>query len=237
MSEISVKFLGSGTSHGVPMIACDCETCTSTDIKDKRTNASVLISFDGNNILIDCGKDFRNQAIQHKIMNISAVFITHNHSDHTSGIDDLRAFNRVQEGSIPVFGNKDHLEEIKNYTFRYLFSEETQKGGGIANITLNPIDQVTRVEGMDIEPLNVTHGGIDIFGYKFKNCAYITDVSFIPDETIEKLQGLDILIIDALRFDKHPTHFNVRQALQLAEQIKPKKTYFTHICHDIMHSK
>ncbi len=237
MKEVTLKFLGTGTSHAIPMIGCKCETCTSADPKDTRTNSSLLIQKEGENIIIDCGKDFRNQAINADIDNLSAVLLTHNHSDHVSGIDDLRVFNRLQNKPVPIFGKADHLETLKNYTFHYLFSDETQKGGGIADLQMNSIKNNVEIEGIDFEVLDVIHGKIEIFGYKFLNCAYISDVSCIPEKTLAKIRDLDILIIDALRFREHSTHFNIRQALNIVEAVKPKKTYFTHICHDIMHSK
>jgi phosphoribosyl 1,2-cyclic phosphate phosphodiesterase len=230
-----LTFLGTGTSHGVPMIACSCPTCRSTDPRDTRTNASVLLSVRGKNILIDCGRDFHNQAIRHRIERIDYLLLTHTHFDHVAGIDELRVFTSRQKGSIPIFGKKQHLSYLKSYIYHYLFDAEVQKGGGIANVELVALNGRFLLEGVLIEPLAVYHGSMEILGYRFGNSAYLSDVSAIPEGTLQKLYGLDVLILGALRHTEHPTHFNISRALEVVSELRPQRAYFTHICHDVLH--
>lgn len=234
---VKLVVLGSGTSQGVPMVACKCKVCTSPDPHDHRMNASIMLQTNGKNILIDCGKDFRYQAIRFDIMRVDHLFITHSHLDHIAGLDELRVYNMIQGGPIPVYGHPQHLRYLRDYTFHYLFDAEVQRGGGLASLDLIPIDGPLTVEGIDILPLQVKHGRLDIFGYKFLNCAYLSDVSAIPDETLNLLYGLDYLILDVLRYRPHSTHFNLAQGLALIHQLRPGKAYFTHICHDFLHQQ
>jgi len=236
MNNISLTFLGSGTSHGVPMIGCSCSTCKSTNPKDKRLNASIMITKNSKNILIDCGRDFRQQALKYEIKRVDHILITHTHFDHIGGIDDLRVFNQKNNITIPVYGNPEHLNYLENYTYKYLFDNNVQAGGGISRIKLVPIHEKITLEGINFEVIPVYHGSLLCYGYKFLNSAYISDVSLIPDESIAKLKNLDLLVLDALRFKPHNTHFNLENALKIAKLLKPKKTYFTHICHDLSHS-
>jgi phosphoribosyl 1,2-cyclic phosphate phosphodiesterase len=234
---MTLTFLGTGTSHGVPMIACSCPTCTSPDPRDVRTNASVLISVENKNILIDCGRDFHQQAVKHRIDRVDHVLVTHTHFDHIAGIDDLRVFTARRRESIPVSGRPDHLAYLRTFIYHYLFDPNVQKGGGIADIELVALNGRCLLEGVLIEPLLVYHGSMEILGYKFGNSAYLSDVSMIPNGTLHKLYGLDILILGALRHTEHPTHFNISQALAVVSKVQPKRSYFTHICHDILHER
>ncbi|HAR63901.1 MAG: MBL fold metallo-hydrolase [Candidatus Margulisiibacteriota bacterium] len=235
MNTLELIFLGSGTSQGVPMVGCHCPVCVSADPKDNRTNASLLIKVNRKNILIDCGKDFRYQAIRHDLETVDSVLLTHNHFDHIAGLDELRVYNKKQGAPIPVYGKQEHLENLKQFTFNYLFSPCIQKGGGISELNLVAIETSIELEEIVFEPLKVNHGILEIYGYKFLNCAYISDVSSIPEETMDRLYDLDLLIIDVLRFRPHSTHINLRQGLEIINRIKPKQTYFTHICHDFSH--
>ena len=231
-------FLGSGTSHGVPMIGCSCTTCRSRDPRDNRTNASLLIETGKKNILIDCGRDFRHQALREGLTRVDHVLLTHTHFDHIAGIDDLRVFHRRSgHGSegIPIYGKADHLEYIKKHIYHYLFDIPAQMGGGITQVEPVPVEEPFRAEDILFEPLPVLHGRLKIYGYRFSDIAYLSDVSHIPEKTMTRLQGLSVLIVDALRFRAHSTHFNVRQALEVVERCRPKRTYFTHICHDVLH--
>jgi phosphoribosyl 1,2-cyclic phosphate phosphodiesterase len=209
----------------------------SPDPRDVRTNASVLICAGRKNILIDCGRDFHQQAVKHRLDRVDHVLLTHAHFDHIAGIDDLRAFTSKRRESIPVFGRQDQLAYLRTYIYHYLFDPEVQKGGGIAKIDLVAVNGRFLLEGVLIEPLPVYHGSMEILGYKFGNCAYLSDVSSIPNSTLQKLYGLDLLILGALRHSEHPTHFNISQALAVVSEVQPKRSYFTHICHDLLHEE
>lgn len=233
---MKVTFLGTGTSHGVPLIGCDCETCLSDDIKDKRFNSSVMIEHDDKVVLIDCGADFRHQALKYNILKINSVVITHNHFDHIVGLDNLRVYNHRQKQTIPIYGSSDHLNYMKKYIFHYMFGDAIQKGGGISELELNAVSGVFDVDGITFTCLPVKHGKMSIYGYRFNDISYLSDVSFIPDETIDLIRGSKILIIDALRYRSHSTHFSVADSLSVIEKVKPEKAYFTHMCHDIRHA-
>ncbi len=234
---MTLTVLGSGTSHGVPVIGCSCQTCCSPDPRDVRSNASILITVRGKNILIDCGRDFHQQALRHRLMRIDYILLTHTHFDHIAGIDDLRVYTMRRGEAIPLFGKEEHLNYLRNFIYHYLFDPEVQQGGGTAQIDLVAVDGRFVLEGLVIEPLTVLHGTMPILGYRIDNFAYLTDVSEIPHETLEKLYGLELFILGALRHTEHPTHFNIYQALQVVSEVRPKRTFFTHICHDVQHEQ
>ena len=229
--------LGSGTSHGVPMIGCDCAACTSPDPRDRRTNASLLVKVGERNILIDCGKDFRHQAVREGIRRIDHVLLTHTHFDHIGGIDDLRVFNHLQRDGIPLYALPDHLEYLRRYTYHYLFDPTVQRGGGLTDLKLVDLRGNVELEGLVFEPLPVFHGRLEILGFRFGDCAYISDVSHIPPATLERLLGLDVLILDALRFRPHSTHLCIDQALRLVGDLAPRRAFFTHLTHDVLHEE
>jgi phosphoribosyl 1,2-cyclic phosphate phosphodiesterase len=231
-----VTFLGTGTSHGVPMIGCSCPTCLSADPHDKRTNASLLITCRGRNILLDCGRDFRQQALRERLTRVDYVLLTHTHFDHVAGIDDLRVFNRTRGEAIPLFGRKEHLDYLRTYIYHYLFDDNVQKGGGVTELDLVALDGRFLLEGMVVEPLPVFHGSLPILGFRIGALAYLTDVSAIPQSTLQRLYGLDLLVLGALRQTTHPTHFCVEQALEVARQVRPRRTLLTHIAHDLKHA-
>ena len=233
---MKLTFLGSGTSHGVPMVGCSCRTCQSTDPRDNRTNASLLIEARGRNVLIDCGRDFRQQALRHRLERVDYLLLTHTHFDHIAGIDDLRVFNRHGE-PIPVFGNQAHLNYLKTYIYHYLFDPAIQRGGGITELDLVAVNERFLLEGLLFETLPAFHGAIEVFGYKFGGSAYLCDVSFVPKPTLQKLYNLDLLVLGALRHTPHPTHFNLVQALELVAEVKPRRVFLTHLCHDVLHSE
>jgi phosphoribosyl 1,2-cyclic phosphate phosphodiesterase len=233
---MKLTILGSGTSHGVPMIGCSCATCLSADPRDNRTNASLLIEARGRNILIDCGRDFRQQALRHRLDRVDYLLLTHTHFDHVAGIDDLRVFNR-HAAPIPLFGNPAHLNYLKTYIYHYLFDPEIQRGGGVTELDLVAVNERFLLEGFLFETLPAYHGEIEVFGYKFGGCAYLSDVSYVPKPTLQKLYNLDLLILGALRHTPHPTHFTLAEALELAAEVKPRRVYFTHLCHDVLHAE
>jgi phosphoribosyl 1,2-cyclic phosphate phosphodiesterase len=232
--QATLTVLGSGTSMGVPSIACDCAVCRSTDPHDRRTRPSVMITYNGHNVLIDTTPDFREQALREKITQLDAVLYTHTHADHILGIDDLRPLTYKHiPGKMPLYATAQACE-LLHTMFRYIF-EPTYKFGGLPQVELHPIDGAIELFGARFEPLTVIHGDLPILGFRFGSAAYLTDHSQVPVETLEKLRGLDILFLDALRYTPHPTHSTVEQSLKIVEAVKPKRTFFTHICHDLGH--
>lgn len=233
---MKLTFLGTGTSTGVPEIGCYCEVCTSTDARDARLRCSAMLEAGGQHILIDCGPDFRTQMLRTPFPKIDALLLTHKHYDHTGGIDDLRPFCRGKE--IPIYADRETEMQIHSM-YPYCFG--TKKYPGTANIAINVIDDSTHfsINGVDVLPIRVFHGMFPILGYRFGKLAYITDMSYIEPSELEKLRGVEVLVINALRFSKpHRTHQTVLEALRVVEQIQPRETYFTHMMHHIgLHTK
>jgi phosphoribosyl 1,2-cyclic phosphate phosphodiesterase len=232
---MKIIFLGTGTSHGVPVAGCGCKTCISTDPRNKRNRASVFIRDGGANIVIDTPAEFRLATLAHGVTRVDAVLLTHAHADHIAGFDDIRRYNEMQGEVMPVFGDEGTLKEIKQ-RFSYIFSK-TQEGGGKPRVELKKTApyRIFNVKGTDIMPLAVKHGGLEILSYRINRFAYITDVSEIPDASFKHLAGLDALVLDALRQEEHPTHFNLIQAIEAAGRIGAKRTFFTHIAHSLEH--
>ena len=226
--------LGSGTSMGVPTIGCDCAVCRSVDPRDRRTRPSVMITYNGRHVLIDTTPDFREQALREKITQLDAVLYTHTHADHILGIDDLRPLTyQHKPRKMPLYATPRNCEFLRNM-FRYIFEAE-YKFGGLPLVELRPIEGAVELFGARFEPLTVIHGETPILGFRFGSAAYLTDHSEVPAETLEKLRDLDILFLDALRHKPHPTHSSVEQSLRIVDEVKPKRTFFTHICHDLPH--
>ena len=226
--------LGSGTSMGVPTIGCDCAVCHSTDPHDRRTRPSVLIEYNGRSVVIDTTPDFREQAIREQIRHLDAVLYTHTHADHILGIDDLRPLSfRHKPNKLPLYGKPEAVDFLRSM-FRYIF-EADYKFGGLPLVELRPIQGELELFGARFEPVTVIHGESDICGFRMGSAAYLTDHSEIPPASMAKLQDLDILFLDALRRTPHPTHSTVENSLRTVEQLKPKRAFFTHICHDLPH--
>ena len=219
-------------------MCCDCEVCRSGDPKNKRLRASILVSENGHNILVDTSTDLRQQCLRYHIQHVNHVLFTHHHADHVHGIDELRSFNYFNKTVIPCYGNEPTVKELTE-KFGYIFSNgAVQIGGGLPQLKLHTInEEAFTLGGILVEPLEITHGKLNIAGYKVNNSAYITDCSGIPEKTQKKLVGLDLLIINALGFAPHPTHFNLDQALNAIEILKPKRALLTHINHKYDHSK
>lgn len=235
MKKIHITILGTGTSSGVPLIACKCPTCLSEDPRDKRLRCSVLIQSENTTIVIDSGADFRQQMLSNKVDKLDAIVFTHHHNDHISGFDDVRAFNYIQNKPMPIYLNEKTLNYLKQ-VFSYAFEEPEQIGGGVPQLEVNMIDEKKfRIGDIDLEPIPLMHGNLEVFGFRLGNFAYCTDTNFISEESMLKLQNLDILILDALRYNPHPTHFTVSEAIDVIEKLKPKKTYLTHIAHQLKH--
>ncbi len=232
---MKIIILGCGTSTGVPVIGCHCQTCSSSSPRNKRTRSSILIQENGRNVLIDTSTDLRAQALASGIERIDAVLFTHPHADHIHGIDDLRAFNTSQRGPIPCYGSDTTIGRIR-VMFDYIFREDSRDGWK-PNLTTTVVDGPFSIFGMVIAPIEVSHGSATIFGYRVGKLAYLTDCSGIPPESIERLKGVELLILGALRHKPHPTHFSIEQAVQASRMIGPKRTILTHLGHNLDYEK
>ena len=227
---MKVYFLGTGTSQGIPVIGSQHPVNKSTDYKDKRLRVSVWIEWDNLSFVIDCGPDFRQQMLASNCQNIDAIFFTHEHSDHTAGLDDIRPFF-FKQGEIPIYAHKRVLKNLEK-RFDYIFETENKYPGAPGVMPIEVINnQNISIANKEIIPIDVMHGNLQVFGYRFENFAYLTDVKEVPEVEIEKLKGLDVLVVNALREESHPTHFNLQEALDFIKIVQPKKTYFTHISH------
>jgi phosphoribosyl 1,2-cyclic phosphate phosphodiesterase len=231
-----VTFLGTGTSHGVPMIGCRCATCTSDDPRDQRLRPSILIEVTGGPaLLVDTAPDLRTQALRYDVRRVDAVLFTHPHADHLLGLDEIRRYNHLQRATIPCYGNAETLVEVRR-VFAYAF-EPRQQGGGVPRLDLVPVGGPFEVAGTRVEPVPVLHGHLPIHGYRVGSFAYVTDCSAIPDASWPLLDGLDLLVIGALRYVPHPTHFTVAQALEVVARVRPARALLTHIAHDLRHTE
>jgi phosphoribosyl 1,2-cyclic phosphate phosphodiesterase len=228
---MKLTILGSGTSTGVPVIGCGCDICSSTEPGNNRTRTSALVEVDGINILIDTSTDLRTQCLANDITRIDAVLFTHQHADHIHGIDDLRAFNLLREGTIPCFGNGETLKRIRTI-FSYIFSKDRFEGWK-PDVSLSLVNAPFDIEGVRVTPLAVEHGKSSVLGYRIKDAAYITDVSAIPSSTRALLEGLDVLVLGALRQKPHPAHFSIEEAVEVSRKINPKRTILTHLSHNV----
>jgi phosphoribosyl 1,2-cyclic phosphate phosphodiesterase len=233
--KATLTVLGSGTSMGVPTIGCSCAVCHSPDPHDRRTRPSVLIEYGGKSVLIDTTPDFREQAIRERISQIDAVLYTHTHADHILGIDDLRPLSYHRDGKIPLYARPEAAEFIRNM-FRYIFDAD-YKFGGLAQLELKPVAGKFDLFGVVVEPIPIIHGESEIFGYRLGAAAYLTDFSRIPESSFPQLQGLDVLFLDGLRHKPHPTHSTVENSIRIADELKAKRVFFTHICHDLPHEE
>ncbi len=230
---MKITILGSGTSTGIPMIGCSCEVCRSQNPKNKRLRSSAFLETEKTHMLIDCSTDLRQQALAHNITRVDAVFLTHSHADHVAGIDDLRIFNYWQGEKIKFFGSPQTLDDIKR-RFDYCF-DPPQKGGGVPQLDMNPVEGEFEFMGTPVIPLPVMHGKIPILGWRFDDFTYITDASFISEETLGKMKGTRVLILNALRQKPHSTHFSIAQALEVSRIIAPEQTWLIHLAHQVEH--
>lgn len=226
---MKITFLGTGTSQGVPVIGCDCQVCKSLDFRDKRFRTSIHLEANGVSVVVDTGPDFRMQMLRAGVKRLDAVIYTHEHKDHTAGLDDIRPFNFSQKIDIPIFGQKQVLDQIRR-EFSYIFSDKKYPGVPqvqAIEITENPF----RVDGLPVIPIPVLHYKLPVLGFRFGDFSYITDANFIPDESLKLLEGTEILVLNALQKESHISHFTLDEAVHMARKIGAKQTYFTHIAH------
>ncbi len=226
---MKVTFLGTGTSQGVPVITCNCEVCSSLDFRDKRLRTSIHIQTENKSIVIDTGPDFRQQMLRERIEHLDAVVFTHEHKDHTAGMDDVRAFNFRQGGEMPVYGTDRVIEQLKK-EFSYAFAEK--KYPGVPRIkTIEIKNERFTVEGVEFLPVKVLHYKLPVFGFRIGDFTYITDANAIPETEFEKIRNSKVLVLNALQKESHISHFTLDEALDIAREINADKTYFTHISH------
>ncbi|MDI9552198.1 MAG: MBL fold metallo-hydrolase [Bacteroidota bacterium] len=228
---MKITFLGTGTSQGVPVIACDCESCRSDDQYDKRLRASVMIEKEDTVLVIDAGPDFRQQMLRENVRKLDAILLTHEHRDHIAGLDDVRAFNHKSHDAIDIFAEERVQKEVRK-DYSYVFARYQYPG--IPKMRLNTIgDNNFTIGRLVLTPLRVYHYRLPIYGFRTGDFAYITDANYIPEETKEKLYGVKYLVINALRKEKHISHFSLREAIDIIREISPRKAYITHISHQM----
>lgn len=229
---MKITFLGTGTSQGVPFIGCDCTVCTSADKKDKRLRTSVWIETPEASIVIDAGPDFRYQMLRAHVRRLDAIIFTHGHKDHTAGLDDVRAYNYHDNKEMEVFATPQTQEVLKR-EFQYIFAEK--KYPGIPQINMNTINATDPfyINGLKIQPIRVLHYMLEVLGFRINNFTYITDANFIAPEELEKINGSDAFVLNALRHEKHISHYTLLEAMEIAKELDVKDTYFTHISHQL----
>lgn len=228
---MKITLLGTGTSQGVPVIGCKCEVCKSLDFRDQRFRSAIHIAVDGVSLVVDTGPDFRMQMLRANIQNLDAVLLTHEHKDHTAGLDDIRPFNFKQKKDMPVFGRHQVLEQIKR-EFAYIFSGNQYPGVP----QVEPVEIDTNpfvIEGIQITPIPVMHYKLPVLGFRIKDFTYITDANYISEDSLKLIEGTDTLILNALQKESHISHFTLAQAVAMSQKIGARRTYFTHIAHNL----
>lgn len=227
---MKITVLGSGTSQGVPVIACNCRVCKSTNPKDNRLRASIMITIDGENFVIDSGPDFRLQMLRENVKSLRALMYTHEHKDHIAGMDDIRAFNFIEQRDMEIYCN-ENVKNALHREFHYVFSGNPYPGIPKVNIRLIDNEQFELPNGTKVTPILVYHYKMPVFGYRIGDFTYITDAKTVSAQEIDKIKGTKILIINALHRSEHISHFNLEEALEFIDKIKPEKAYLTHISH------
>jgi len=231
ITKVIITFLGTGTSQGVPVIACDCKTCRSVDSRDKRLRTSLLLQNKEQNIVIDAGPDFRQQMLRENVRNLGSILLTHEHKDHIGGMDDVRAFNYKSRKPIDIYSD-DRVQRAIKREYPYVFAEH--KYPGVPQMNLITIsDEPFFIGNTKILPVKVHHYRLPVYGFRVDDFAYITDANYISSENRDKLIGVKYLVVNALRKEKHLSHFNLREALELIDEVSPKKAYITHISHQM----
>lgn len=230
---MKLTFLGTGTSQGVPVIACRCRVCTSSDPRDQHLRSSALVQTDeGKNILIDIGPDFRTQMLREQITHLDGILITHAHRDHVAGLDDIRSFNYVQHEYMNVYGNREALETLRR-DYAYIFSEHEYPG--LPEAMLHQVDgsEPFSVAGVQVVPVRTLHKNLPILAYRIGGLGYITDTNYISEEELQKLAGVDVLVVNALRKEPHFSHFSLPEALEVVDALQPREAYLTHVSHQL----
>lgn len=226
-----LTFLGTGTSQGVPMIGCGCEVCSSTDPRDKRLRSSVLVEHEGQSILIDAGPDFRQQMLRAGVSHLDAILLTHNHKDHTGGLDDIRAFNYLEKKASEIYCEK-YVEDSLRMEYSYAFEEKRYPGAPEWNVHIID-DKPFHINGVEITPIRGRHFKLPVLGYRFGDIAYCTDMNHIPEEEFEKLKGLEHFVINCVRRGRHISHFSLEGAIETARKVRARHTWLTHLSHQL----
>ena len=236
---MKLTFLGTGTSFGIPQVGCSCPVCCSTDPRDRRTRSGAVVEADGSTLLIDTPPELRVQLVAARIANVDAVLYTHEHADHTNGIDDLRIFSARQRRALPVYGPPETLDRLQS-TFRYIFDEmRPYEGTSKPQLELHRIDagKTVQVAGIEVLPLAFAHGHLRVYGYRFGDLAYLTDVKAVGPEEMERLRGVRVLVLNALWWRAHPTHMSIAEAITTSQDIGAEVTYLTHLTHETGHAE
>jgi len=234
---MQITFLGTGTSSGVPVVGCDCSTCCSEDPRDRRWRPSVYLELaDATRVLVDTSPDLREQALAFGITGVDTILFTHHHADHVMGLDDVRAFNHRQHGSIPCLGDASTLAALRR-VFAYVWDPSVPKGGGVPRLHLLEVKGAFSLGCSRVVPVPIYHGQQPILGYRIDAFAYLTDCSAIPESSWLLLDGVEVLVLDALRHRPHPTHFTLTEAIEVAARVGARQTFFTHMCHDLPHAE
>jgi len=230
-----LTFLGTGTSTGVPTLGCHCKVCNSPDPHDKRTRPSLMLEFDGRVVIIDTTPDFRSQALRERIERIDAVLFTHSHADHILGLEDVRGFYFRQREPIAIYADSQCMADIRRI-FSYIF-EGNYRYSELLKVAPHIIEGPWDLWGQRLSPARVFHGDLPVLGFRFGKAAYVTDFSSIPESTMPRLEDLEVLILDALRYKPHPAHSNIGQSLALVERLRARRAFFTHLAHDVGHEE
>lgn len=231
-----ITFLGSGTSQGVPVIACPCAVCASSDKRDNRLRSSILIETDEATIVVDSGPDFRYQMLRHEVKKLDAIVFTHGHKDHTAGLDDVRAYNYFQQKEMDIYAS-DETQEVLRREFQYIFQNSSYPG--VPQIKLHELrNEAFYINGLRILPIRVLHYKLEVFGFRIGDFTYITDANYIAPEEMDKIRGSKIVVLNALRLEQHISHFTLAEAIEVAKDLNCEQTYFTHISHQLgLHSE
>lgn len=231
MSKAKLTFLGTGTSQGVPMIGCNCNVCQSSDPRDKRLRSSAFVEYEGLKFLIDAGLDFRQQMLRENISHVDAILLTHNHKDHTGGLDDIRAFNYMEKKPVQIYCEK-YVEDALRMEYSYAFAENKYPGAPDWNVNIID-DKPFSINGVEIIPIRGKHFKLQVLGYRFGDIAYCTDMNYIPEEEFKKLQGLEHFIINCVRYKRHLSHFSLEEAVAIAQKVGAKHSWLTHLSHQL----